>query len=238
MQKKTSITVAALALLTGTAGYWLYSSKGPSSQALVQQKQQLSVNQDNHPSDTTATLVGSKEIAELHQVLDNFNNELARAIDDESLQDPEPLLIELWTPMDNPPSDGMLALPEAITDRTAINLDVDALDMVTIGDSVSFSLPGNYHYDAVIDKTTYNGNGDKTLVGYLADTQDQDSRTYPIIITLGDGSSFATIVSPYGNYSMETINGQGWIYKNPPRSTLEAAETDAIVPRATDERQH
>ncbi|WP_211829781.1 hypothetical protein [Kistimonas asteriae] len=237
MQKNTPLIAAAIVLSAGTAGYWLYSQNDSSSQALTQQEQHLPADQYNQSPDATGAQMGDKEIAELNQLIDSFNDELAQTVDDEPLQDSEPLAITLWAPTDNLPSDGMLTLPEEVTDRTAINLDADELDVVATGDSVSFTLPGNHHYDAVIEKTTYNGNGDKTLTGYLAGTQSPDGGTYPVIITQGESTSFATITSPYGSYSMETINGQGWIYKNPPRSMLETAETDAIVPQESD-HQH
>lgn len=54
-------------------------------------------------------------------------------------------------------------------------------------------------------------NGDYIWSGHL----DGYHNDYPIVMTYGEKLTFATVTTPEGSYSMEAINGVGWLYKNP-----------------------
>lgn len=228
MQKTIPIITAAIILSAGTTCYWLYNQEHPTEKILVNKEKQRPADSYHQLPNHHLAKPDNSKVDELNQLIDSFN-ELAQTMD-APLQDTQPLAVTLWTPTDQPYPEDFLSLPEEVSDKTPINLDPKELDVIATGDSISFSLPGNYQFDAVVKKTTYSRNGDKTLIGHLDGATSPDGDAYPVILTLGSNTTFATILTPYGSYSMETINGQGWIYKNPPRSILETAETDVVIP--------
>lgn len=78
------------------------------------------------------------------------------------------------------------------------------------GDQVELPLLYGQSATVEVDHGEFSRNGDYSWSGHL---QDYGS-DYPIVVTYGDKSSFAMITTPQGSYSMESINGQGWLYKN------------------------
>lgn len=61
-------------------------------------------------------------------------------------------------------------------------------------------------------------NGDYSWSGHVAGY----GNDYPVIMTYGSKSAFAMITTPQGSYSMESIDGVGWLYKNPAEHELTA----------------
>lgn len=53
-------------------------------------------------------------------------------------------------------------------------------------------------------------NGDYSWRGYV----DGEGDDFPVIFTVGKNSAFATITSWEGSYTMESVGGVGWLYKN------------------------
>jgi hypothetical protein len=76
---------------------------------------------------------------------------------------------------------------------------------------------------ADVQSTTTNPNGDYTWSGHLQG----HGTDYPVVMTYGEHSIFATITTPEGSYTMESIDGLGWLYKNP-------AEVELSNPGAKD----
>ena len=71
-------------------------------------------------------------------------------------------------------------------------------------------------YAAYADVTRYiqsleNPNGDYSWRGYL----DGYGTDYPVVMTYGANSVFATVTTPKGSYTLVSVSGSGWIYKNP-----------------------
>jgi len=64
---------------------------------------------------------------------------------------------------------------------------------------------------ANVEASVMNPNGDYTWRGHLQGYGD----SYPVVVTYGATSMMATITTPAGSYSMTTVNGLGWLYKNP-----------------------
>jgi len=96
------------------------------------------------------------------------------------------------------------------------------------GDKVQMPLPDGDTVSVLVAEQRVSSNGDLSWSGYLEGHADD----YPVVVTVGSNSSFATITSPNGSYSMESVNGTGWVYKNP--SVPELAEPDArdyLVPQ-------
>jgi hypothetical protein len=61
-------------------------------------------------------------------------------------------------------------------------------------------------------------NGDKTWRGHVQG----EGTDYPVIMTYGEHTVFAMITTPEGSYSMESVDGVGWLYKNPSEFELAA----------------
>ena len=61
-------------------------------------------------------------------------------------------------------------------------------------------------------------NGDYSWSGHVAGY----GNDYPVIMTYGSQSAFAMITTPQGSYSMESVGGVGWLYKNPAEHELTA----------------
>ncbi|HVK99713.1 MAG TPA: hypothetical protein VM553_07875 [Dongiaceae bacterium] len=68
-------------------------------------------------------------------------------------------------------------------------------------------------------------NGDYTWSGHL---QGYDT-DYPVVMTYGKTSTFATITTPEGAYSMQAVNGTGWLYKNPSEAELSGPGQDDFL---------
>ena len=62
-----------------------------------------------------------------------------------------------------------------------------------------------------IESTSVLQNGDHSWSGHL----EGSGTDYPVVMTYGENSIFATITTPEGSYTMESVNGSGWLYKNP-----------------------
>lgn len=95
--------------------------------------------------------------------------------------------------------------------------------MPTTGEQVQLPLPGGETITANVENTQTTETGEYIWSGHLAN-HDSD---YPIVMTYGENSTFATITTPNGSYTMEAINGKGTIFKNP-------AEVELSHPGATD----
>jgi hypothetical protein len=75
--------------------------------------------------------------------------------------------------------------------------------------------------------TSIEDNGDKTWSGHV----DGYGNEYPVVMTYGEGTTFATITTPEGSYSMESVKGVGWLYKNPAEIELTAlGKGDYVIP--------
>lgn len=79
------------------------------------------------------------------------------------------------------------------------------------GEKISLPLPGAEIVTVTIKSSESHANGDYTWRGHL----DNFGNDYPVVTTYGKNSVFSTITTPKGSYTLEVINGQGWIYKNP-----------------------
>lgn len=90
--------------------------------------------------------------------------------------------------------------------------------LLSPGESVRFALPGGQTAVVLVEQTRLLPNGDTGWSGHL---QDYGNR-YPVVFTAGATSAFATLTTPQGAYSMESVNGIGWLYKNPTEEALSA----------------
>ncbi|WP_263078406.1 hypothetical protein [Endozoicomonas sp. Mp262] len=111
-----------------------------------------------------------------------------------------------------------------VHEKMPVNINAGQVNALEVGSQMEIMLPDYSKHTAVISGITYNGSS-KTMTGHLA-----NSKTSEIIITAGRNSVYATVATPTGSYSMQSADGEGVLYKVPPRSDIETLETDALIP--------
>ena len=116
----------------------------------------------------------------------------------------------LWTISSVIPADAVV-LDEKIQTKEPVSVDAGKAASVAAGDVIPLPLPGTTGYLAVVDRVSVSSSGETSWSGYL---QGYNS-DYPVVFTIGAQSSFATITTPEGQYAMEAVNGNGWVYKTP-----------------------
>ncbi|MCX4029346.1 hypothetical protein H0A36_02800 [Endozoicomonas sp. SM1973] len=120
-----------------------------------------------------------------------------------------------------------ISLDERITEKQSVQVDKEQLDNKQAGDKLSFDLPGGYQVAATISQVTHSQTGATVLSGHL----DGHGDRYPVVVTSGTNSSFATITTPQGSYSLEAVGGKGIVYKNIPVEQLNGpGSVDNIKP--------
>ncbi len=123
------------------------------------------------------------------------------------------------------------AIDSAVEVKEGIEIDSAMVLGAAVGDRVDLSLPGDHSYAVIVEKTQRLANGDTHWQGHLESFADQ----YPVSFTAGKGSVFATITTPNGSYTLEAVNGNGWVYLNPEISKLSrAGSADFLMPSHTD----
>jgi hypothetical protein len=124
-----------------------------------------------------------------------------------------------------------IPLSEKISDYSIVELPQKAAALPALGEQISLPMLHGKTLIATVESVTNFPNGDYSWSGHLQGS----GSDYPVVMTYGDHSIFATITTPEGSYTMESINGLGWLYKNP-------AEIELSHPGAKDfleiEAQH
>ncbi|MBL4868912.1 MAG: hypothetical protein JKY67_21310 [Pseudomonadales bacterium] len=130
-----------------------------------------------------------------------------------------------------------ITLNDRITVKTAIQFDNEKVKGVNKGDKFKLMLPGGSEFVVSVEQSKVYPNGGRSWSGHLEGHQDQ----YPVVFTFspsnnGNKTSFATITTPNGSYSMESVNGNGWVYQNPAEQELnESDHQDSLmIPTAGD----
>ncbi|MGL4250270.1 MAG: hypothetical protein ACRCR1_06410 [Aeromonas sp.] len=123
-------------------------------------------------------------------------------------------------------ADFPLAEPgEAVEQPLAIVLQGDALGHAQVGDSVTLPLPDGSTLEARVTKVILQQGGRRNWQGEIQ----VDGGSFPVNFTLGGQATFGFIGTPQGSYSVETMGGKGWVYKNPPLD-LGHGGSDALTP--------
>lgn len=104
-----------------------------------------------------------------------------------------------------------IPVPDGVVVYEPVSVDMDSPAYPTAGEQVSLSLPGGEELVVNVETSHENPNGDYSWRGHL----DRLGSDYPVVVTYGANSVFATITTPNGSYTLESVNGSGWIYKNP-----------------------
>jgi hypothetical protein len=117
-----------------------------------------------------------------------------------------------------------MPVPGGVSVYEPVSVDMEDPDYPEAGEQVSVSLPGGEQLKVNVKASVTNPNGDYTWRGHLDGYGTDD---YPVVMTYGGNSVFATVTTPKGSYTLESVNGSGWIYKNP-------AEVELSNPEAHD----
>lgn len=115
-------------------------------------------------------------------------------------------------------------LPPQVHEKMPVNISTDNINALEVGSQMEIMLPDFSKHTAVISDITYN-NSSKTMTGHLNNDPSTD-----VVITSGRRSVYATVATPLGAYSLQSTDGEGVLYKVPPRSEIEELETDALIP--------
>lgn len=108
------------------------------------------------------------------------------------------------------PMPGM-PLAEGVSVYEPVAVDMENPDFPVPGDQLSLALPGGESVVVTVSSASTLGNGDYSWSGHLQGS----GSDYPVVMTYGADAVFASITTPQGSYSLESVNGSGWIYKNP-----------------------
>ncbi len=104
-----------------------------------------------------------------------------------------------------------IPLSEKISDYAIVELQQKPADFPAVGDQVLLPMLHGKNVVAIVESAVNLANGDYSWSGHLHGY----GTDYPVVMTYGEGSVFATITTLDGSYTMESINGLGWLYKNP-----------------------
>lgn len=119
-----------------------------------------------------------------------------------------------------------IPLSEKVIDYEMVKVDPHPVNLPGDGDQIVMPMLKGQSVTVNVESVTVNPNGDYTWTGHL---QGRGS-DYPVVMTYGEHSTFATITTPSGSYSMESLDGSGWLYKNP-------AMPEVAAPGTTDFRE-
>ncbi len=140
---------------------------------------------------------------------------------------PNPTDRPLWqTASRNAPTPS-IPLSERVVSYESVQLEQHLASMPVAGQEVSLPLLKGDLAKVQVETGSLHDNGDYSWRGHLKG----HGSDYPVVMTYGENSAYATITTPEGSYSLESINGLGWLYKNPAEPELSAAgATDNLEP--------
>lgn len=123
-------------------------------------------------------------------------------------------------------ADFPLAEPgDAVEQPQPIALQGSDLERAQVGDSVALPLPDGSTLQARVTKVELQRGGERNWQGEIR----VDGDSYPVNFTVGKQATFGFIGTPQGSYSVETLGGKGWVYKNPPLDLGHGGD-DALIP--------
>lgn len=94
-----------------------------------------------------------------------------------------------------------------------------------VGEQITLPMLNGEKVVVDVQSISTSANGDQSWSGHL---QGQGT-DYPVIMTYGAHAVFATITTPEGSYSMESVDGLGWLYKNPSEFELSDASANDFL---------
>lgn len=117
---------------------------------------------------------------------------------------------QVWSPVSDGSEVPPLELNPQITHAEIIRLPETDLLEKNPGDRLSIPLLEGRSLAVTVEEASRLPNGDYSWRGYV-EGEDDD---FPVIFTVGKNSAFATITSWEGSYTMESVGGVGYLYRN------------------------
>lgn len=114
-----------------------------------------------------------------------------------------------------------IPLSEKIADYGIVELQQKPASFPAVGEQVLLPMLHGKNVVAIVESAVNLANGDYSWSGHLHG----HGSDYPVVMTYGERSVFATITTPDGSYTMESTDGVGWLYKNP--AEIELSNPDA-----------
>lgn len=151
------------------------------------------------------------ELARAQQVLDAPTAKPAPGIEPARVDHSTTVVPDAWGMADATVATPTMPLPGGVSVYEPVSVDMDNPAYPQAGQQTSVTMPGGERLQVNIETSTTNPNGDYTWRGHLDGHGDE----YPVVMTYGGNSVFATVTTPNGSYTLESVNGSGWIYKNP-----------------------
>lgn len=123
----------------------------------------------------------------------------------------ESIVPDAWSAAGTEVAAPKIPLPEGVSVYEPVSVDMENPKYPEPGEQLSVAMPGGEQLRVNIETGVTNPNGDYTWRGHLDGHGDE----YPVVMTYGGNSVFATVTTPKGSYTLISVNGSGWIYKNP-----------------------
>lgn len=117
---------------------------------------------------------------------------------------------QVWSAVSDGSEVPPLELNPQITHAEVIRLPEADLLEKNPGDRLSIPLLEGRSLAVTVEEARRLPNGDYSWRGYV-EGEDDD---FPVIFTVGKNSAFATITSWEGSYTMESVGGVGYLYRN------------------------
>jgi hypothetical protein len=136
---------------------------------------------------------------------------------------------------EHPPARAHFAdkLPFGVDDRTYVEFNRGALASLGVGSTLTLTTPDDGKPHTVrIDEIQVHPNGDKSWIGHV---QDPQGEVLPAVFTQGVDSSFGSLSTRGGTYSLEAEGRLGWIANvNRLRQHQDFDQPDVLVPDPAD----
>lgn len=123
----------------------------------------------------------------------------------------ESIAPDAWRVGDATTAIPQMPLPAGVSVYEPVAVDMENPEYPEPGEQLTVPMPGGERLRVNVKTGTTNPNGDYTWRGHLDGYGDE----YPVVMTYGGNSVFATVTTPRGSYTLVSVNGSGWIYKNP-----------------------
>lgn len=186
--------------------------------ALLKPNQQLQQMLDEQPqliADPAANPVlvkANSELARAQQTLASPAAKTLPGIEPAMVDESSIVVPDAWRMADATSATPAMPLPASVSVYEPVSVDMESPVFPAAGEQTSVTLPGGERLQVNVETSTTNPNGDYTWRGHLDGYGDDE---YPVVMTYGGSSVFATVTTPSGSYTLESVNGSGWIYKNP-----------------------
>lgn len=155
---------------------------------------------------------------ELQQVESEFQTavkqsravQMTSSVDDESIQTAEASVVAPpWQVLDKTIVPEKLRLREGVEPVQIIQIDTSALESMSEGDYFKFPTINNKQYEVIVSKKKTLWNGDLSIRGTL---QGDDGDTFPVVLSSGTNTTFASFSTPEGSFELEAFGNVGGLY--------------------------